>query len=211
MKNFIFSAIVSTTLFVSCANTPDGAKSTTSDTKEAAALTGNIYKIDMASSHLNWEGTGVGHGHKGSFPIISGELSANEKSIVGGNFQIDVKGIATTDLKGKEASELIGHLLSKDFFESEKYPQAKFSITSVAPNESADGNVTISGNLTLKDSTKNVSFPAKVTMAANEITADAKFTIDRTQWGMYYNSEKSVGDHFISPSVGISIQLKAAK
>jgi polyisoprenoid-binding protein YceI len=196
---------------LSCANTPDGAQSTTSEKQEASTLKGDVYPINTSKSSLKWEGTGVGHGHNGTFTITEGNLAASEGKLTGGSFAIDVKGITTTDLKGKDSSDLLGHLLSKDFFEADKYPSAKFVITNVTESKEAGANYTISGNLTLKDSTKNVSFPANVTFADKVVNAEAKFVIDRTQWGMFYNSEQSVGDHFISPKVGISVSLTTAQ
>ncbi|MBK8329991.1 MAG: YceI family protein [Bacteroidetes bacterium] len=70
---------------------------------------------------------------------------------------------------------------------------------------------TFSGNLTLKDSTKNVTFPAKVTMNDATITAVADFNIDRTQWGLFYGNDKSLGDKFIYPEVKIKLNINAKK
>ena len=116
-------------------------------------------------------------------------------------------------------TKLKGHLLSPDFFDAEKFGTAKFEISSVEPYTAAAGaasvvegaNYTISGNLTLKDSTKNVSFPAAVTVSETEVTAKANFNIDRTQWGMSYGNDKSLKDKFISPEVNISLNIKAIK
>jgi polyisoprenoid-binding protein YceI len=72
-------------------------------------------------------------------------------------------------------------------------------------------NALVSGNLTLKDSTKNVSFPANITVTETEITAKANFNIDRTQWNMSYGNDKSLKDKFISPEVNIKLDIKATK
>jgi polyisoprenoid-binding protein YceI len=73
------------------------------------------------------------------------------------------------------------------------------------------GTHKISGNLTLKDSTQNVTFPAKVTLGENDLTVNAEFVIDRTKWGMFYGNDKSLGDKFIYPEVKISLNIKANK
>ena len=101
---------------------------------------------------------------------------------------------------------------SADFLDTEKFPTAKFEITSVAPlaNDSSATH-TISGNLTLKDSTKNISFPAKLTVADNNLQAQANFNIDRTLWGLYYGNDKSLGDKFIRPEVNIKLNITANK
>jgi polyisoprenoid-binding protein YceI len=90
-------------------------------------------------------------------------------------------------------------------------------ITKVEPFDSSkskavlpNANYLISGNLTLKDSTKNVTFPATVIVEGNNVEAKANFNIDRTQWGMSYGNDKSLQDKFIRPEVNIQFDLKAS-
>ena len=73
----------------------------------------------------------------------------------------------------------------------------------------AGANYTVSGNLTLKDSTKNISFPANLTMADNKLSAKANFNIDRTQWGIVYGNDKSLKDKFISETVNIKVDISS--
>jgi polyisoprenoid-binding protein YceI len=72
-------------------------------------------------------------------------------------------------------------------------------------------NFTVSGNLTLKDQTKNVSFPAKIDLDDNTLKAKANFDIDRRQWQMNYGNDKTLGDKFISETVNIELDLQAKK
>jgi polyisoprenoid-binding protein YceI len=122
----------------------------------------------------------------------------------------------------KETEAYIGeklrpHLLSADFFDAAKYPDASFEITSVeayTPTEGeasviAGANARVSGNLKLRDQVKNISFPALITVQGGEVKAQASFDIDRTQWGMHYGNDQSLKDKFISPVVNISLALSA--
>jgi polyisoprenoid-binding protein YceI len=214
MKKTIFNMAIlmsSALFFASCDNTVEGDKTTTAEAQTEATASGVSYNLDLAASTLGWEGTGVGHGHKGNFPITNGSLNVEGGKITGGNFDINVKGMTASDVTGDEAGKLIGHLLSADFFEAEKFPNAKFAITKVEEATDSVNNATISGNLTLKDSTVNVTFPANVTATDAAVTAKAKFVIDRTKWGMKYGNDKSLGDKFISPEVGIEVNLSAKK
>jgi polyisoprenoid-binding protein YceI len=212
MKNILLIA-ASAILISSCGNSSSTEAAKTEDTKAVATITGDTYVIDSTSSQVIWTGSGVGHGHQGVFRISQGSMGIKDGALTGGSFDISINDIKSIDLKGKEMESLMGHLLSPDFFDAAKYPKAHFEITKVAAIKSDTANAMVSGNLTLKDSTKNVTFPAKVTAATSGSTADATatFIIDRTQWGMFYNSEKSLGDKFISPSVGISIKIASAK
>jgi polyisoprenoid-binding protein YceI len=111
------------------------------------------------------------------------------------------------------------HLMSGDFFDAEKFGTAKFEITSVKPYEhnTSDtsivqgANFSVSGNLTLKGVTKNVTFPAKIDLDGNTLKAKGNFDIDRTQWQMNYGNDKTLGDKFISERVNIELNLEAKK
>ncbi|MBK7882917.1 MAG: YceI family protein [Chitinophagaceae bacterium] len=74
-----------------------------------------------------------------------------------------------------------------------------------------DATHTIKGNLTLKDSTKNISFPAKVMVAADKITAVADFNIDRTQWGINYKGPNNPQDWVIRKEVNLKLNISATK
>jgi polyisoprenoid-binding protein YceI len=74
-----------------------------------------------------------------------------------------------------------------------------------------DATHTIKGNLTLKDSTKNISFPAKVSISNDKITAAADFNIDRTQWGMNYKGPNNPQDWFIRKEVNLKFAISASK
>jgi polyisoprenoid-binding protein YceI len=113
---------------------------------------------------------------------------------------------------------LEGHLKSPDFFDVAKYPTAKFEITKVEPYDSTKqksllvgATHLISGNLTLKDSTKNITFPAIVTASADAVTAEANFDIDRTQWGMNYKGPNNPQDWMVQKEVNLKLKLSAKK
>ena len=153
----------------------------------------------------------------------------NENNLVGGNFVIDMPTIAVTgpeDVDEESNQKLLGHLKSADFFEVEKHPEATFEITSVTPftgtvQDSTDARQasiseykvtdpthTISGNLTIKGITKNVTFPAKVSVTDNSVDALAKFNVDRTQWNVVYPGKT---DDLIRNDIHFGIKVKATK
>eukprot|EP01030_Chromulinospumella_sphaerica_P034670 gene34670-biopygen21814 len=97
-------------------------------------------------------------------------------------------------------NKLRPHLLSGDFFDAENFRTAKFELTKVEPyaNDGKDtsivdgANFSVSGNLTLKGETKNVTFPAKIDMDGNALKAKANFNIDRREWQMAYGNDKTL-------------------
>ncbi|MBO9620296.1 MAG: YceI family protein [Niabella sp.] len=196
----------------------------TEEKKEAAAATGTAYVIDTATTTVDWRATHKGGmaPRFGTISVNDGTLSVENGAVTAGNFTINLAALkvdtASVTEPGKKAADLEKHLKSPDFFDAAKYATAKFVITKVAPYDSAqqksllpDATNLISGNLTLKDSTVNITFPAQVTIVNDDITARAKFTIDRTAWGIHYKTEGSPENWLISKDVEIGFTLKAKK
>lgn len=177
------------------------------------------YTVDADASQIEWKGFKPTGTHNGTIDIENGEINVNDNSIEGGNVTIDMKSITVMDLEGEEKQNLESHLKGTvegkegDFFNVNKYPEARFDITGT---EMIDTNTTsLSGNLTLKGVTKNVTFPVKVSMDDNSLTITSDtFTIDRTNWNVNYGSKSvfdNLGDSFINDGMELKITVKANK
>ena len=217
MKKQFFLSLLITATFAACNSTPKGDKASTTETQTVVATSGNKYITD-SNSIVGFTGNGVGKNHPGTFKISEGKISVTDGKVSAGTFTIDVKGLSLSQQAEMIQTKLKSHLLSADFFDAEKFPTAKFEITKVEeykPNGEKTvvegANALVSGNLTLKGNTKNVTFPANIAVSENEIAAKANFNIDRTQWNINYGSDKSLKDKFISPEVNITLDIKAKK
>ena len=73
----------------------------------------------------------------------------------------------------------------------------------------------LSGNLTLKDATNNISFPVSTNMEGNTMILKSEtFTIDRSKWNVKYGSKSffdNLGDKFINDDIELTINLIAEK
>ncbi|MHC1774150.1 MAG: YceI family protein [Lentimicrobium sp.] len=203
------------TFAVACGG-PQGEKAQTGDAQEVTATEGEVtMNVDVAASKVEWTGAKPTGQHNGTIGISEGSLMLTDGNIVGGKFTIDMNSIVVLDLTSTEDNgKLVGHLKSPDFFDSEKYPTAVFVITSVeALSGNADATHKITGNLTMKDATKSVTFPAKVSVEGNTLTASSPdFVIDRTQWNVQYGSKtifNDLKDKFINDEIGLKISLSA--
>lgn len=202
---------------ISCSNTPKGDDASVGEAEKVDSATGKELAVDLENSKIGFTGNGVGKNHPGYFKLSSGNLMVTDGKITGGNFIIDTKSLVLDQKDEMFQTKLLGHLLSADFLDAEKYPTSKFEITSVEPFTSTDkdssviegANVRVSGNFTLKDATKNVSFPAKIDITDNGFSAIANFNIDRTLWGLKYGNDKSLKDKFISEVVNITFDIKS--
>lgn len=199
------------TVLVSC-----GDKKTV-ETKDAQApavateLSQN-FTVDTVGSTLGWMGKKVTGQHNGKISISNGTISVEKNEIKAGNFVINMNSITIEDIKdAKENGKLLGHLKSPDFFDVAKYATSKFEVTGAEKMQSAD-SMKINGNLTIKDISKNISIPAKVTMDSTKFEAAAKFSIDRTEWNIQYGSGKffkNIGDKAINDAIEFDLNLKA--
>ena len=219
-KSIFFTALAAVTIaFTSCSDVPEGDQATISETQSVASTTGQTYVVDTTESRIRFTGNGVGKSHPGTFHLSSGSVAIAGNKITSGTFNINITSLQVEEQGDMFQSKLKPHLLSGDFFDAGKFGTAKFEITKVEPY-TASGNDTsivsganfsISGNLTLKEDTKNITFPAKVDLDDNTLKAKANFNIDRTQWKMNYGNDKTLGDKIISETVNIEMDLEAKK
>jgi len=226
MKKYInfFGAILIASTFAACGSAGVKTESTDAKNVENAAYD-KVYQVATEGSLLDWEGYKPTGKHHGTIGLSSGELMMKNGNLVGGEFVIDMNSIIDLDLEDAEYNaKLVGHLKSADFFEVETYPTAKFVITAVNPVdaaqielEKAKGEVvpthTITGNLTLKATTKSITFNAMVNVNDDKFEARTnQFFIDRSEWAVKYGSRKffsDLQDKFINDEMGIGIKLVA--
>lgn len=214
MKNLFFLFVLLT--LAACGGAPQGQDAGAADAEATTAPTGEVKSLAVAAdaSIINWVGANfTGGQHNGTIKLSEGKVLEQNGQIVGGGFVIDMNTISNTDLPAGEKADLVGHLTNGDFFETNKFPQAMFEITSVAPlTGKPDATHDITGNLTIKGITKSITFPANITVSDAGITANTpQFTIDRTQWNIMYGSTLAgvVKDEAIDDKIGLQIKLVA--
>jgi polyisoprenoid-binding protein YceI len=202
---------------ISCQETPSADTANTGNAVDVANARGATYKID-SNSLVNWAATKPDAVHTGTFKLKDGSISVENDLITGGSLTIDITSLSNIDLEGEWKEKLEGHLKSADFFDVQKFPSAEFVITSVTSFDSArdksllpEATHIINGNLTLKDSTKNISFPVSIKNSGNNIMVKADFNIDRTLWGMNYKGPNNPADWFIRKEVNLKFDITAVR
>ncbi len=217
MKRIVFSVII---LFLTACNSPKADDAATGDKKEIIEIKGTPYDVDTTNV-ITWTGTKPTGQNTGIFPVQEGTILVDSGHVVGGNFVIDISRLKDNDLAAdpKNQATLEGHLKSPDFFDVEKYPLGNFVITSIIPfiSDTAvevllpDATHTVTGNLTLKDKTKSISFPVLLTIDKNSVAAQANFNIDRNDWNINYKGPGNPQDWIISKTVNIKLNITAIK
>ncbi len=177
------------------------------------ALVATDYKVDTSASNIAWTGYKVTGSHTGNVKVKSGKLTYDGGKLTGGSFEIDMNSMSCTDLTGEGAGKLVGHLKSDDFFGTATYPTAKFVITRAIATDSK-GNYKIVGNLTIKNTTKEVKFNANATETSGELKASGKLTVDRSDYDVRYGSGSffdNLGDKTIYDEFELNFAIVAKK
>jgi polyisoprenoid-binding protein YceI len=166
--------------------------------------------VDTNKSVITWKGYKVTGEHAGILKVKNGNLDFTDGKLTGGSFDIDMASLEVTDLKAGQGKEkLEGHLKSADFFGTEKFPTAKFEITKVVSRGKA-GEYKITGNVTIKETTKEIKFNTMVTEANGVKTAKADITLDRSDFNVRYGSGSffdGLGDKTIYDEFDLAVSL----
>lgn len=220
MKKVLIISTAALFTLAACQSAPKADEAKTNEEQVVSATEGVAYKVD-SNQVVQFIGTKPVGQHNGTFKISEGSLFVkNDTDVTGGKLVLDITSLNITDADTSGITKLKQHLSSADFFEATKFPTATFEITSVQPfvQDSAKATLvldgathTVNGNLTLKGVTKNVSFPAVINVNKDVVSAKANFNINRTDWGLVYGNDKSLGDKFIRPEVNISFSIAAHK
>lgn len=171
------------------------------------------YNVDISASNIIWKGYKVTGEHTGTVKLKAGNLQFAGSTLSGGSFEVDINSITCADLEGEWAAKLVGHLKSDDFFGAAKYPVARFVITRVIPQDTK-GNYKIVGNLTIKETTKEIKFFVNLTEKNGMVTATGQIKIDRSEFDVRYGSGSffdNLGDKTIYDEFDLNISLVAKK
>ena len=224
MKNLSILAISAFLFAVSCKESKTD-NATTSTEQTAAESKGENFTVNTDSSIVKWTAYHKGGLNPrfgttkttGTFSVENGNLASGSLTSDINTLLTDTKAVDPKASEGKTSADLDGHLKSADFFDVAKYPTVKFDITKVedlaagTESKTVGANKTVSGNLTIKDKTVNVTFPAKVEITENNVTVDSKFTINRQDWGLTYGAEGDPKDWMISQEVDLELHIVAGK
>ena len=151
---------------------------TSSDLKPVDANEAVTFAIKNFGINTNGE-------FKGLKGIIKWDASNPSASVF--NVTVDANTI-NTDIDMRDS-----HLKKEEYFNTEKYPTINFVSTAVTAN-----NVT--GNLTIKGVTKQISFPFTVKPSASGYLFEGSFEINRRDFG--------VGGGSVSLSNNATVNLK---
>src|SRR3954468_12171892 len=127
---------------------------------------------------------------RGSFSPVEGKLA------VGDDGATELTGSAAATSVKVQDENLSTHLLSPEFFDAERAPKITFSATDIV----RDGDdVTVNGELTIKESTQPVTLtgtiadPIEDAFGNDRIGLSLETVVDRTNFGLNWNVPPPIG------------------
>jgi polyisoprenoid-binding protein YceI len=178
------------------------------------------YNVDAAATKISWMAKKIAGPHNGTVGVKEGKFVVNSKGVSKGEIVIDLNTIVNEDVKDPEWNgKLVGHLKSEDFFDVAKHPTATFKIDSfqeVMNIKEGEPNAIAKGKLTIRGVTKPYEAKLFYTSAENTVTFKGKIEIERTQFGLKYNSKKffdpkALGDKLIDDKFEVDLNVVAKK
>jgi polyisoprenoid-binding protein YceI len=107
------------------------------------------------------------------------------------------------------------HLRTSDFFEVEKYPTMTFESTKVERGE--DGEFLVTGDLTIKETTRSITIPFEYTGTAvdpfgnTRVGFEGSVVVNRKDWGLDWNAALETGGLLVSEKVTLEFDVSAIK
>jgi polyisoprenoid-binding protein YceI len=114
----------------------------------------------------------------GVFREVAGQGTVTAAGQVTGTLTVAA---ASIDTKNKTRDK---DLRSAKIFDAANHPDITYTVDGIQP---ADGGVQVTGSLTVRGSTRPLSFDAKVSATSDEVRLDAEVPVNRADFGLTYS------------------------
>ena len=151
-------------------------------------LSVQTYSLDTEQSTIKWQGSAavVAYSVDGIIQPLEGQLQIEGERIVKGEIAIDMTSLSS------EIPKLAKHLRSSDFFNVNVHKKASFKLI-----ESAgviNNKVVLRGIFNIKNKIEERTVALNVTEIAGGFTLSGVISLDRTNYGIIYNSNSFFDD-----------------
>jgi len=165
------------------------------------------YVRDAAHSQINFVAESRMLSAHGTFDRWDAQIMFDAEQVEATSLKItiDAKSINT------RVERRDNHLRSNDFFAADSFPSITFVSTGV--NKTAENRMIVSGDLTIRGTTKRVAIPVRLNFfdpARNVGRVTGQFVIDRTEYGVKYNSMVNPIETEVAVQFDVAFQKPAA-
>jgi polyisoprenoid-binding protein YceI len=148
--------------------------------------------------------------HNGVTTFRSG-FDSYEARLTGGE-QPQLEGTVEVASIKIDEEMLKGHLLSPEFFDTQRFPQLRFSSTELSVGE--DGSLRVAGELEVHGETRRVEASGRFAKLGGDMAGKARVglsiesTVDRRDFGLDWQAELPSGGEVLDYAVTISVDLE---
>lgn len=148
---------------------------------------------------------------RGAFNDVEGSGHFDAEQPENSNLSLKI-GVASIDTRNEDRD---GHLRSNDFLDIENHPHITFTSTAITKVDEETFNV--AGDLTIKGTTKPVSFdlevagPAKDPFGNVRLGLDGTTVINRKDWGISWNAPLETGGVLVGEKVTLEFEVSAIR
>lgn len=168
------------------------------------------WSIDLAHSAINFQ---VKHMMvskvKGVFESYTADIEATDLAdLTTANINFNILPASINTRNGDRDN----HLKSADFFNADAYPAITFKSTSIT--KKSDDSYAVTGDLTIKDVTKSVTFDTEFNGKGTnpwgqEVYGfEAETKIDREEFGLTWNAALETGGVLVGKEIKVTVELE---
>jgi polyisoprenoid-binding protein YceI len=212
IRNLTLALFVAGSLsIVACKDPSEGkAQATVAEAKSVApnaasaapAAKSEALAFDEKTATLGFVGSKVTGSHEGKFDKLTGTVTLVDGKAVGSSVKVSIDDKSLSI----EPDMLKKHLSGPDFFDVEKFPTSSFESTDV--KSTGGDKYEVTGNLDLHGAKKSITFPATITVDAQNVAVAAEFNINRKDFGIVYAGK---ANDLIRDNVTIKLNIKAPR
>ena len=115
----------------------------------------------------------------GTFEGLAGTITFDPANLANASFNVTVDAkTVDTDLEARD-----NHLRKEEYFDIEKYPKISFKSTKITTTNK-EGYLYMFGVITIKNTSKEISFPFKQTSKDDGILFEGEFKLNRRDFGV---------------------------
>jgi len=166
-------------------------------------ITGNFasaqYKPQDQGSSIQFKIRNLGFNVNGSFSGLDGNIRFDPNNLTASNFDVSIDAnTINTDNNMRD-----NHLRNDSYFDVKNYPRIHFLSTKITTSNKKE-TLFVFGKLTIKNQTKDISFPFSETPSGDGYLFSGKFKINRKDFGIG-------GSSTISDDLEVSLNILSKK
>lgn len=174
-------------------------------------LTGD-YVVDPAHSRIGFVARhAMVSKVRGGFNEFEGQVRIDAENPGASSASLTIQA-ASIDTRNADRD---GHLRSNDFLAMEDYPQITFKSTAIAP--AGDDAYTVTGDLTLRGETREISFDLEHTGSVIDpwgnlrLGFEGSTQVNRKDWGVTWNAPLEAGGVLVGEKVTLEFEVAIIK